>query len=98
MFEPPHVIETTEKPPVGGRVVSMTRMEPEDSGTHVHWRMDYALPGGFVGRAIDRLFLGAAFERTVRQYNENFKALAEGRTPPHVSRMPGRDVQEADHV
>jgi len=42
---------------------------------------------------LDRLLFRRAFARTVREYNENFAALAEGRTPPHApvrDRQPGK--------
>jgi hypothetical protein len=45
--------------------------------------MYYRLPGGPLGTLMDRLLFRAAFARTVREYNENFAALAEGRSPPH---------------
>ncbi len=82
-FEAPHTMETSGKTPIGGFFRSTTHMQESDSGTHVDWQMEYQLPMGLLGRILDLLIFRNAFERTVRKYNDNFKALAEGRQPPH---------------
>ena len=82
-YEPLALMQQTANTPLGGRMTSTTRLEPAAGGTDVHWEMDYRLPGGPLGELLDRLLFRRAFARTVREYNENFAALAEGRTPPH---------------
>ena len=45
--------------------------------------MEYQLPLGYIGKMLDFLLFRKAFENTVKKYNDNFKAVAEGRQPPH---------------
>jgi len=82
-FEPPHTIETSGRTPIGGLFKSMTQMQAVESGTHIDWQMEYQLPLGFIGKILDFLQFRKAFKSTVRKYNDNFKALAEGRHLPH---------------
>lgn len=83
-YDPPRVMQQTANTPLGGRMTSTTHLQSSsDGGTDVRWQMEYYLPGGFLGVVLDRLLFRAAFERTVKQYNENFKALAEGTEPPY---------------
>jgi uncharacterized membrane protein len=89
-FEPPHIMETSGRTPIGGLFRSTTQMQATASGTHVDWQMDYQLPFGLIGKALDLLIFRKAFENTVRKYNDNFKALAEGRHAPHQT-IRGKD-------
>jgi uncharacterized membrane protein len=82
-FEPQNTIETSGKTPIGGLFRSSTHMQAAGSGTHIEWQMAYQLPLGFIGKVLDILIFRNAFENTVRKYNENFKAVAEGKNPPH---------------
>jgi len=82
-FEPPHKMETRGKTPIGGFFRSNTHMQAVESGTHIEWQMEYQLPLGYIGKFLDFLIFRKAFESTVRKYNDNFKAVAEGRQPPH---------------
>ncbi len=82
-FEPPHTIETSGMTPIGGIFRSTTHMQAVGTGTHVEWQMDYQLPLGFIGKILDVLIFRKAFEETVRKYNENFKAVLEGKHTPH---------------
>ncbi len=89
-FDPPHAMETSGRTPIGGFFRSATRMLGAGLATHIAWQMEYQLPLGFLGKVLDLLLFHKAFERTVRKYNDNFKAVAEGKPPPHpnVSRQP----------
>ncbi len=82
-FEPPHTMQTSGKTPIGGFFRSTTHMEPVGSGTHVDWQMDYQLPLGIIGTLLDYLVFRKAFKNTVKKYNDNFKAVAEGNPPVH---------------
>ncbi len=82
-FEPPHTIETTGKTPIGGLFRSSTHMQLVGLMTHIEWQMEYQLPLGFFGKILDSLVFRKAFEKTVRKYNDNFKAVLEGNPPPH---------------
>lgn len=82
-FEPPHTLETSGRTPIGGFFRSTTHMQAVESRTHIEWQMEYQLPLGFIGKILDALIFRKAFENTVKKYNDNFKAVAEGRRPPH---------------
>lgn len=92
-FEPPHTLQTTGRTPIGGVFRSTTHMQPIKLGTHVEWQMEYQLPLGVIGKMLDFLLFRSAFERTVRKYNDNFKAVAEGRQPPHQT-LIGKDIRK----
>lgn len=82
-FEPPQTLETSGRTPIGGYFRSITQMRSLEVGTHIDWQMEYQLPLGLIGKILDYLIFRKAFENTVRKYNENYKAIAEGRHPPH---------------
>jgi hypothetical protein len=82
-FKPPHTLETSGRTPIGGYFMSTTQMRSAGVGTHIDWQMEYQLPLGLIGRILDFLLFRKAFENTARKYNENYKAVAEGRHPPH---------------
>lgn len=82
-YDPPRVMQQTANTPLGGVMTSTTHLRPSNSGTDVSWQMEYRLPGGFLGNILDKLLFRVAFERTVKRYNENFKALAEGTELPY---------------
>ncbi|WP_062196161.1 SRPBCC family protein [Anaerolinea thermolimosa] len=82
-YEPPSVMQQTANTPLGGVMTSTTHLQPSEGGTDVRWQMEYRLPGGLLGSILDKLLFRAAFERTVTQYNANFKALAEGTELPY---------------
>ncbi len=82
-FEPPHTLETSGRTPIGGFFRSTTHMRAVEAGTQIEWQMEYQLPLGLIGKVLDGLIFRKAFENTVKKYNDNFKAVAEGRRPPH---------------
>lgn len=82
-FEPSHTLETSGRTPIGGYFKSTTQMRSLGAGTHIDWQMEYQLPLGLIGKTLDLLLFHKAFENTVRKYNENYKAVVEGRLPPH---------------
>ena len=83
--EPPGLVETLGQTPLGGYFRSVTRMAAISGGAAVQWEMDYRLPGWIMGTLLNRLLFRRAFTTTLAKYNENFKAVAEGRCPPHPS-------------
>jgi uncharacterized membrane protein len=60
------------------------RFVPEGDETLVSLDVDYEVPGGMLGEAMDRLVFERAFERAMRHMAENFTALAELRAPMAV--------------
>jgi uncharacterized membrane protein len=63
--------------PGGGSVRLVVSYEPDASGTNVIAEVDYELPMGFLGAAVDKLFAERAIERDMRHSGENFKAIVE---------------------
>jgi uncharacterized membrane protein len=57
------------------------RFTPEGSTTTVSVDIDYEVPGGVLGEAVDKVVFERAFERAMRHMAENFAALAEMRVP-----------------
>jgi uncharacterized membrane protein len=82
-FEPAQTIETSGKIPIGGFFHSTTHMQAVGAGNYIEWQMEYQLPLGFIGKFLDFLIFQKAFENTVSKYNDNFKAVIEGKQPPH---------------
>jgi hypothetical protein len=82
-FEPLHTIETSGRTPIGGFFRSSTHMRAIELGTHIEWQMEYQLPLGFIGKLLDLLIFRKAFEDTVKKYNDNYKAVVEGKSAPH---------------
>ncbi len=75
---PRHVAyEATE---VGGGQLAMRQtVVPADSGSRVELELDYELPGGWLGAAVDRAYLERRNEREVEHSLHNLKDLLEGR-------------------
>ncbi len=89
-FEPPNMIETSGKTPIGGFFRSTTQMQAVEPGTHVTWQMEYQLPLGVIGKLLDFLVFRKAFENTVKKYIDNYKAVLKGQPPPHPTIMGNR--------
>lgn len=56
---------------------------PEDGGTRKTTESLFKFPGGFLGRIAETLFAEGFIRRHSNRCEENVKALAEGRYPPH---------------
>ncbi len=74
---PRHVAyEATE---VGcGQLAMRQTVVPADSGSRVELELDYELPGGWLGEAIDRAYLERRNEREAEHSLHNLKDLLEG--------------------
>jgi coenzyme Q-binding protein COQ10 len=60
------------------------RFIPEGPATQVSLDVEYTVPGGVLGEAMDRLVFERSFERAMRHMAENFTALAALRVPQHA--------------
>ncbi len=74
---PYELVRTRGRTPIGGEFTACTKMKAVETGTIVDYHMDYQLPGGFLGRSLDRLIFNKGFENYVRRTNAAYKALAE---------------------
>jgi len=75
--EKPTYLETKGTAPAGGRATVISRNEPAGGGTDSTVELDYELPGGFLGGALDAIFVQRAMERDMKHTAENFKAICE---------------------
>jgi carbon monoxide dehydrogenase subunit G len=65
----------------GGRMTLRQHVAPSGEGSRVEFDVDYDLPGGFLGEALDRVYVERRNEREVEHSLQNLKDLLEGRTP-----------------
>lgn len=65
---------------------------PENGGTRKTTESLFKFPGGFLGRIAERLFAVGFIERHSNRCEENVKALAEGRYPPHPTPAVERNL------
>ncbi len=63
-----------------GMVAGTNRMTfaPEGEGTQVTMRFEYEMPGGGVGKVVDRLLVERMNAQNLEKSLENLKSLAEG--------------------
>lgn len=54
--------------------------EERDGKTTVTQRVDYTIPGSFLGKALDKLFVERQNTKDIEQQLVNLKAMAEGKT------------------
>ncbi len=60
------------------------RYEPAGTGMLCTIDIEYEMPGGVLGEAVDRLFVERSIEREMKHVAENFAALAEATAPQPV--------------
>ena len=53
--------------------------DEQDGKTTVSQRVEYTIPGSFLGRALDKLFVERQNAKDIEQQLTNLKALAEGK-------------------
>jgi len=61
----------------GARATLTERLSPEGDGTRVELEVDYELPLGILGKAVDAVFLHGKNEEQAEQILERLKALCE---------------------
>ncbi len=80
-FEPPRSLAYEVTAMAGGRMTLRQQVVPSQDGTRVEIDVDYDLPGGSLGEALDRLYVERRNEREVEHSLQNLKELLEGRKP-----------------
>ncbi len=63
----------------GGSLNMTQRVLGSDGGSRVELEIDYELPGGFVGEALNRLYVERRNEREAESTLQNLKEFLEGR-------------------
>ena len=80
-FDPPRSLAYEVTAMAAGRMTLRQQVAPSDQGCRVEFDVDYDLPGGFLGEALDRAFVERRNEREVEHSLQNLKDLLEGRKP-----------------
>ncbi len=80
-LDPPRLVAYDVTATGGGRMTMHQRVLPAGDTTRVELELDYDLPGGFLGEALDRAFVERRNEREAEQSLQNLKDLCEGRAP-----------------
>lgn len=66
--------------PGGSRLEMKQRVEPRGQGSLVELEIDYDLPGGALGDAVDRIYVERRNEREIEHSLKNLKDLLESRS------------------
>ena len=82
-FEPPYRVAYTATSSKGGRLAMTQTVGPADDGAEVRFEIDYELPGGFVGRMIDRAGAEQQAGREAEVSLQNLKHLLESDPEMH---------------
>jgi uncharacterized protein YndB with AHSA1/START domain len=77
-FEPPRRIAYAATSSEGGRLEMRQLVVPMDAGSEVTFEIDYVLPGGFLGRLVDRTVAAGRAELEAERSLQNLRRLLEG--------------------
>lgn len=80
-LDPPRLVAYDVTATGGGRMTMRQRVVPVDGGSRMELDLDYDLPGGFLGEALDRAFVERRNEREAEHSLQRLKDLCEGRAP-----------------
>lgn len=80
-FNPPQSLTYEVTAMAAGRMTLRQQVSPSATGSRVEFDVDYDLPGGFLGEALNRVFVERRNEREVEHSLQNLKDLLEGRKP-----------------
>lgn len=81
-FEPPRTLTYEVTAMAAGRMTLRQEVSPSGEGSRVEFDVDYDLPGGFLGEALDRVYVERRNEREVEHSLQNLKDLLEGQKRP----------------
>ena len=76
--EPGRLLEFTGRSPGGGRATIREQLEPlAAGGTVKRFQLDYTLPGGPLGRLLERAFMQRKLEREAPFADDRFRRLVD---------------------
>lgn len=84
-YQPPERVAYLATSPSGGRLAMTQTVTPDAAGSKVTFEVDYDLPGGLLGQAVDRAFVERRNEQEAERSLENLKRLLE--SPEEGSRQ-----------
>ena len=76
-LEAPRLVSYEASSPTGARLAMTQRVEPSNGGSRVDLELDYELPGGVIGAAIDRLYFERHNEEEAERSLANLRSLLE---------------------
>ncbi len=82
-IDPPRLVQYEATRNEGGWLKMRQRVTPADGGSRVELEVDYELPWGVLGQAVDKLVVERRNEREAEESLQNLKNILEGRRPKH---------------
>ncbi len=82
-IDPPRLVEYEATRSEGGWLKMRQRVSPKDGGSRVELEVEYELPWGALGQAVDKLVVERRNDREAEESLENLKNILEGRSPKH---------------
>ncbi len=82
-IDPPRLVEYEATRSEGGWLKMRQSVAPVGGGSRVELEVEYELPWGVLGRAVDKLVVERGNEREAQESLQNLKNLLEGREPDH---------------
>ncbi len=92
VFDPPRRLAIQSLTNLGAKSLSDTELIPEGSGTRLRARLEYSVPGGGLGKLLNKLVAEDQIRQEFEQGLRRFKAMAETEAPPR-SQEPGAGSQ-----
>ena len=82
-IDAPRLVEYEATRSEGGWLKMRQRVGPANGGSRVELEVEYELPWGALGQAVDKLLVERRNEREAAESLENLKNILEGRQPKH---------------
>ncbi len=87
--DPPSSVAYEATSAGGGRLSMRQVIVPASGGSRIDLRIDYDLPGGFLGDVLDRLYVERRNEREAEHSLQNLKDLVESQRSAAPADPPG---------
>lgn len=82
-LDPPRLVQYEATRNEGGWLKMRQSVAPAGQGSRVELEVDYELPWGVLGQAVDKLVVERRNEREAEESLQNLKDILEGRQPKH---------------
>lgn len=76
-FDPPRRLVIHSSTNLGGKSLSDTELVPEGTGTRLRARLEYSVPGGGLGKLLNKLVAEEQIRGDLEQGLRRFKTIAE---------------------
>ena len=91
-FDPPRRLAIQSVTNLGAKSLSDTELIPEGRGTRLRARLEYTVPGGGLGKLLNKLVAEDQIRQEFEQGLRRFKTMAEAEAAPR-SQEPGAGSQ-----